>query len=41
MADNLPFFDVIILGAGWSGLMACKYCVGEGLKTLILDHMSA
>jgi dimethylaniline monooxygenase (N-oxide forming) len=37
MADNLPFFDVIILGAGWSGLMACKYCVGEGLKTLILE----
>src|ERR1035441_7059740 len=30
-------FDVIIIGAGWSGLMACKYCLGEGLKTLVLE----
>ena len=35
--DAVPFFDVIILGAGWSGLMACKYCLGEGLKTLVLE----
>jgi len=34
---NVPFFDVIIVGAGWSGLMACKYCLGEGLKTLVLE----
>jgi dimethylaniline monooxygenase (N-oxide forming) len=34
---NLPLFDVIIVGAGWSGLMACKYCLGEGLKTLVLE----
>jgi hypothetical protein len=37
MDKNLPSFDVIILGAGWSGLMACKYCLGEGLKTLVLE----
>ncbi|HEX9589389.1 MAG TPA: NAD(P)-binding domain-containing protein [Bradyrhizobium sp.] len=36
--EGLPFFDVIILGAGWSGLMACKYCLGEGLKTLVLER---
>src|SRR6266852_5335577 len=36
--EDLPFFDVIILGAGWSGLMACKYCLGEGLKTLVLER---
>jgi dimethylaniline monooxygenase (N-oxide forming) len=30
-------YDVIIVGAGWAGLMACKYCVAEGLKTLVLE----
>ena len=30
-------FDVIILGAGWSGLLACKYCCAEGLRTLVLE----
>ena len=29
--------DVIIIGAGWSGLLACKYCLAEGLKTLVLE----
>jgi dimethylaniline monooxygenase (N-oxide forming) len=37
MDKNFSFFDVIIIGAGWSGLMACKYCVAEGLKTLVLE----
>ena len=37
MDENFSFFDVIILGAGWSGLMACKYCLSEGLKTLVLE----
>ncbi len=35
--DELQFFDVIVLGAGWSGLLACKYCLGEGLKTTVLE----
>jgi dimethylaniline monooxygenase (N-oxide forming) len=30
-------YDVIVIGAGWSGLLACKYCVGEGLKTVVLE----
>jgi dimethylaniline monooxygenase (N-oxide forming) / hypotaurine monooxygenase len=30
-------YDVIIVGAGWAGLLACKYCLGEGLKTLVLE----
>ena len=30
-------FDVIVLGAGWSGLMACKYCLAGGLKTVVLE----
>jgi dimethylaniline monooxygenase (N-oxide forming) len=35
--DEGGLLDVVILGAGWSGLLACKYCLGEGLKTLVLD----
>ena len=35
--DRTDSFDVIVVGAGWSGLMACKYCLGEGLKTLVLE----
>ena len=30
-------YDVIIIGAGWSGLLASKYCLDEGLKTLVLE----
>lgn len=30
-------YDVVIIGAGWSGLLACKYCLDEGLKTLVLE----
>jgi len=30
-------YDVIVIGAGWSGLMACKYCVAEGLRTVVLE----
>jgi dimethylaniline monooxygenase (N-oxide forming) len=35
--DGGTIFDVIILGAGWSGLLACKYCLGEGLNVLALE----
>src|SRR2546426_8571960 len=30
-------YDVIVIGAGWSGLMACKYCLAEGSSTLVLE----
>ena len=30
-------YDVLILGGGWSGLLACKYCTTAGLKTLVLE----
>lgn len=35
--DSVINLDVIILGGGWSGLLACKYCLSEGLKTLVLE----
>jgi len=35
--DRKAEFDAIILGAGWSGLMACKYCLANGLKTVLLE----
>jgi dimethylaniline monooxygenase (N-oxide forming) len=34
---NVSVIDVLIIGAGWSGLLACKYCLGEGLSTLVLE----
>src|SRR5439155_481873 len=30
-------YDVIVIGAGWSGLMASKYCIAQGLRTLALE----
>jgi dimethylaniline monooxygenase (N-oxide forming) len=35
-----PVRDVIIVGAGWSGLLACKYCCSQGLKTVVLESRS-
>jgi dimethylaniline monooxygenase (N-oxide forming) len=34
-------YDVIVIGAGWSGLMACKYCLAEGLRTLVLESRNS
>ncbi len=30
-------YDIVIIGAGWSGLLASKYCLDEGLKTVVLE----
>ncbi|MBL1277136.1 MAG: NAD(P)-binding domain-containing protein [Ectothiorhodospiraceae bacterium] len=30
-------FDVIVVGAGWSGLLSAKYCIGENLQTLVIE----
>ena len=37
MQQETADYDVIIIGAGWSGLLASKYCIDEGLKTLVLE----
>lgn len=41
MRQSDTILDVIILGAGWSGLLACKYCRAEGLETLVLESRDA
>jgi dimethylaniline monooxygenase (N-oxide forming) len=35
--SNTPKVDVVIIGGGWSGLLASKYCLAEGLQTLLLE----
>ncbi len=37
MEKHIPHFDVAIIGAGWSGLLACKYCLAEGLRPIVLE----
>ena len=39
--ECIPELDVIIFGAGWSGLLACKYCLSEGLKVLVLERRAS
>jgi monoamine oxidase len=35
--DRADVYDVIVIGGGWSGLLAAKYCLVEGLKTVVLE----
>jgi thioredoxin reductase (NADPH) len=35
---KLPFYDLIIVGAGPAGLAAAVYAASEGLKTLVLEQ---
>ncbi len=35
---HLPFYDVIVIGAGAAGLSAGLWCDELGLKTLVLEH---
>ena len=37
---NPNFRDVIVIGAGWSGLMACKCMLEEGLTAVALEKRS-
>jgi cation diffusion facilitator CzcD-associated flavoprotein CzcO len=32
------FTDVIVIGAGWSGLLAAKHCMEQGLTVRILEY---
>jgi dimethylaniline monooxygenase (N-oxide forming) len=34
---NSNYFDVIIIGAGWSGLLACKYMKQNNLSAIVLE----
>ena len=37
MKNKNNYFDVIIIGAGWSGLLACKYMKQNNLSVLVLE----
>ena len=37
MQNKNHYFDVIIIGAGWSGLLACKYMKQNNLNVLVLE----
>ena len=41
MVNNLTSYDVIIVGAGASGLMAAGVCGRRGLKALVMDKNRA
>lgn len=35
--DHVTQRDVVVIGAGWSGLAACKYMLEEGLSVVLLE----
>lgn len=37
MKNKETDYDVIIVGAGWSGIVACKYMLAHGLSCLVLE----
>ena len=38
MRARLPFYDLVIVGAGPAGLAAAVYGASEGLRTLLVEH---
>lgn len=38
ISAKLPFYDIIIVGAGPAGLAAAVYAASEGLKTLVVEQ---
>ena len=37
LSDETVHRDVVVIGAGWSGLVACKYMLEEGLSVVALE----
>ncbi|MEM7295785.1 MAG: NAD(P)-binding domain-containing protein [Pseudomonadota bacterium] len=35
---NAEQYDVLVIGAGWSGLLACKYALEQGLTVHVLER---
>ena len=35
--ENIKIVDLIIIGAGWSGLTACKYAKQNNLSVIVFE----
>ena len=35
--NNIKLYDLIIIGAGWTGIMACKHAIQSKLTVLVVD----